>query len=359
MAGVSRPSRPFVALLLLSVGLLLYVVFPFRTPLFLAVVLAAVLHDPLQRLTTVLRGRRTLASALVTLTVLVVIVAPFASLVVFISRESMTGLAYLHDTLGVTSVSELRGGALPGPAQELLNRVLAFLHLNRDQVYDGVTRLVGMAQEAMPAIIASGGRAVLSTVIMVIALYFLLVEGARVVEWIRRVSPLDAAQTQELTAELRRVTRATVTGTLLTAVFQGCAAGCGYFVAGIPHAGFFGMLTSLVSFVPGVGTSLVWMPAVASLWLGGRHPAAILLALFCLLVVVGAEQIGKPLLMRGQVQMHTGLIFLSLLGGLAMFGLLGILLGPLIVAFFLAMMRIYERDFRAVPAAPLATDRAA
>jgi len=64
-------------------------------------------------------------------------------------------------------------------------------------------------------------------------------------------------------------------------------------------------------------------------------------------VVVGAEQVGKPLLMRGQVQMHTGLIFLSLLGGLAMFGLLGILLGPLIVAFFLAMVRIYERDFRA------------
>jgi len=76
-------------------------------------------------------------------------------------------------------------------------------------------------------------------------------------------------------------------------------------------------------------------------------------------VVVGAEQVGKPLLMRGQVQMHTGLIFLSLLGGLAMFGLLGVLLGPLIVAFFLAMMRIYERDFRASDAPPIASDRAA
>jgi predicted PurR-regulated permease PerM len=75
-------------------------------------------------------------------------------------------------------------------------------------------------------------------------------------------------------------------------------------------------------------------------------------------VVVGAEQVGKPLLMRGQVQMHTGLIFLSLLGGLAMFGLLGILLGPLIVAFFLAMVRIYERDFRA-GSGNVAPDRAA
>jgi predicted PurR-regulated permease PerM len=356
---VNRTSRPFVFLLLLSVGLLLYVIFPFRTPLFLAVVLAAVLHDALERLAKVLRGRRTIASGLVTLAVLVVIVAPFASLVLFVSHESMTGLAYLRDTLGVTSVAQLRHSELPGPAQELLERVLGVLHLNRLQVYDAVTHLVGIAEEAMPAIIASGGRAILSTVIMLIALYFLLVEGARVVEWAWRVSPLDARQTQELTSELRLVTRATVTGILATAVFQGIAAGAGYWVAGIPHAGFFGMLTALVSFVPGVGTSLVWIPAVVSLWLEGRHPAAVLLTLFCLVVVVGAEQVGKPLLMRGQVRMHTGLIFLSLLGGLAMFGLLGILLGPLIVAFFLAMMRIYERDFRAAPASPVPTDRAA
>jgi predicted PurR-regulated permease PerM len=76
----------------------------------------------------------------------------------------------------------------------------------------------------------------------------------------------------------------------------------------------------MVSFVPGVGTSLVWAPAAGSLWIAGRPFVAVSLALFCFVVVVGAEQVGKPLLMRGQVQMHTGLIFLSLLGGLAMFG---------------------------------------
>jgi predicted PurR-regulated permease PerM len=142
-------------------------------------------------------------------------------------------------------------------------------------------------------------------------------------------------------------------------VFQGVAAGAGYLFAGIPHAAFFGLLTAMVSFVPGVGTSLVWGPAAVSMWVGGRPVAAVMLALYCLVVVVGAEQVGKPLLLRGQVQMHTGLIFLSLLGGLAMFGLLGVLLGPLIVAFFLAMVRIYERDFRAGSAPPVAPDRAA
>ena len=343
-----RISRPFLVLLLLSVALLLYVAWPFRTPLFLAIVLAAVLHGPLERLTVALRGRRVIASALVTLAVLVVIVAPFASLVAFLTRESAVALGYIRDTLNIHSVEELKGAALP----QGVERILEVLHLTREQVYDGISIVVSWAQDATPGLLASGGRAVASTIIMLIALYFLLVDGQRVVEWTWRVSPLSAQQTEELTAEMRKVTRATVTGILATAAFQGIAAGSAYFFCGIPHAGFFGLLTALVSFVPGVGTSLVWVPVVISLWVGHHHTTAVLLALFCLVVVVGAEQVGKPLLMRGQVQMHTGLIFLSLLGGLAMFGLIGILLGPLIVAFFLAMVRIYERDFRVASERP-------
>ena len=349
---MQRPSRAFLALLLLSVALLVYVIWPFRTPLFLGVVLAAVLHRPLEHLERRLGGRRVLSSGLVTLFVLVVIVAPFASLVAFATRESLVGLAYLRDTLGLESVSQLRTGALPGKAQLLLDRGLGMLHISRELLVEGASRVVGLVQEAMPAVLASGAGAVLSTVIMIIALYFLLVDGSRIVQWLWRVSPLEAQQTQELTSELRKVMVATVVGILATAVFQGLAAGLGFVAAGIPHAGFFGMLTSLVSFVPGIGTALVWVPASASLWLGGHHAAAVLLAVWCLVVVVGAEQVGKPLLMRGQVEMHTGLIFLALLGGLAMFGLLGIVLGPLVVAFFLAMMRIYERDFHPVSAPP-------
>src|SRR5262249_17979254 len=215
-------------------------------------VLAAVLHSPNQRLAALLKGRSTVASALVTIAVLTVIVLPFASLVVFVSREAVAGLAYLRDTLGVQSVSELRGAQLPAAAQQTLDKVLAFLHLNRDQVFDAVTHVVGLAQAEMPAIVASGGRAILSTVIMLIALYFLLLDGARMVEWAWRVSPLSAAQTKELTAELRKVTSATVSGILATAIFQGLAASLGYWLARLPHAGFFRLRTPLGSFLPGV-----------------------------------------------------------------------------------------------------------
>jgi len=242
------------------------------------VVIAAVLYDATGRLTAALGGRRTIASALMTLAVLLLIVAPFGALVTFVTRESAIGLAYLRETLGVSSVSELRGAILPVPLQ----RILDVLHLSQEQVFDAASKLVEIVQGAAPEIVASGSRAVLATVIMLIALHFLLRDGERVAQWAARVSPLEARQTQELTAEMRRVTRATVIGILATAVFQGVCAGAGYLFAGIPHPAFFGLLTAMVSFVPGVGTSLVWGPAAVSLWVGGaarrgRRAGALLL----------------------------------------------------------------------------------
>ena len=100
----------------------------------------------------------------------------------------------------------------------------------------------------------------------------------------------------------------------------------------------------------------MWLPAVAFLWLAGHHGGAILLAVWCLVFVVGAEHVGKPFVLRyvlgGQQEMHTGIVFLALLGGLEMFGLIGLVLGPLVFAFLLAMLRIYERDFRRPDASP-------
>jgi predicted PurR-regulated permease PerM len=184
---------------------------------------------------------------------------------------------------------------------------------------------------------------------MLIAFYFFLIEGARLSAWLQRVSPLEARQTRDLVDELRAVSRASILGTAIASGFQAVTATIGYVVTGVPHAIFFGLLTLIASFIPVVGTLLVWLPATAFLWLLGHHVGAIVLAVWCLVLVVGAEHIGKPIALRvvlgGQQEMHTGLVFLALLGGLEMFGLIGLVVGPLIFAFLLAMLRIYERDF--------------
>jgi predicted PurR-regulated permease PerM len=336
----------FGLLVLVAAFLFVWVIWPFRAPLFLAVVLAAVLQRPLERLSSLLRGRRRTASALLTLAVLFVIVIPLGSIGAFAVRESLVGLQYLRDELGVQSVQQLRSERLPPRAEAMLDRVLRAAHLTRAQVTDGIARVSESVQAAAPEVLASSGRAAFHTVAMLLALYFLLLDGRRVVEWLWSVSPLQARQTRELMTEFRNVSHASIVGTAVAALFQGIVMAIGMAIVGIPHALFFGLLTAVASFIPVVGTAIVWVPACVILAVSGHATSAIVLAIWSLILVVGGEHVGKPLLLKGGVEMHTGLVFLSLLGGLEVFGLLGIILGPLIFAFFLALLRMYRRDFQ-------------
>jgi predicted PurR-regulated permease PerM len=354
MEPTQRTRIAFAILFALAVGLAVYVVWPFRTPLLLALVLATVLQGPFRLLTRLLRGRRATAGALTTLGLLALIAGPLAAVAAFAVTQIQKGLPFVRDQLGIENVTQLSTGALPTRAEELLNRVLAAVHVSRAQLAELLRSTSEAAEHKLPQVVESSTRATFHTTfhtaIMLVAFYFFLLEGQRMTKWLHRVSPLEARQTRDLFHEFRSVSRATILGTTIAACFQSLAATLGYIITGLPHAAFFGLCTLLASFIPVVGTLLVWLPAVAFLWLGGHHGAAMVLTGWCLVLVVGAEHIGKPFVLRsmlgGQKEMHTGLVFLSLLGGLEMFHLIGLVLGPLVFAFLLAMLRIYERDFR-------------
>lgn len=345
-----RMRATFAVLFLLAIALALYVIWPFRAPLLLAAVLASVLQGPFGALTRLVRGRRAIAGAATTLTLVVLLIGPLAAIIAFATGQVIKGLGFLRDELGIENVAQLGHGDLSPRAEELRDRLLGALHVSRVQLADFVHRASAAAEGGVSKVVASSGRATFHTAIMLIAFYFFLVEGSRIIDYLRRVSPLEARQTRDLLDEFRAVSRASILGTTIAALFQGLIAMLGYFITGVPHAFFFGLCTLVASFVPVVGTLIVWMPSVAFLWLAGHHGGALLLAVWCLVFVVGAEHVGKPIALKyvlgGQQEMHTGIVFLALLGGLEMFGLIGLVLGPLVFAFLLAMLRIYERDFR-------------
>jgi predicted PurR-regulated permease PerM len=190
------------------------------------------------------------------------------------------------------------------------------------------------------------------TVLMLLAFYFLLVDGPLLVRWLWSVSPLQARQTEELLTEFHNVATGSIVGNVATALLQGVLAGIGFAIFGVGHAFFFGMLTAVASFVPVIGTAIVWIPGVAMLALTGHPGTATGFAIWCLVGVVGAEHAAKPFILRATSggEMHTGLMFLALLGGLEVFGLLGVILGPLIVSFFVSLMRMIEREAESPPA---------
>ncbi|HET9598417.1 MAG TPA: AI-2E family transporter [Anaeromyxobacteraceae bacterium] len=334
-------------LLVGALALLAVVVWPFRGPLFVSALLAAAFQPVLRRLERALRGRRRLAGVVLTVFVLAVIVAPFAAVVGFAVQQVLSGLSFLRDALGVRSVGDLAHAQLPGAAQGLLERGLALAHVTRSQLQGYLDQALAAVEHAAPAVLAASGQAAFHTVVLLGAFYFLVLDGREVIRWLTAVSPLRRRQTFELLEEFRRVSVATLVGTVLAAVFQGIAAGVGYALLGVPHPAFFGLLTALASFVPVVGTLVVWVPASLLLAATGHVGAGIGLAAWCVVAVVGAEHVGRPLLLGGQAEMHTGLVFLGLLGGIEVFGLLGVLAGPLVIAFFLALARMSERELAA------------
>lgn len=182
---------------------------------------------------------------------------------------------------------------------------------------------------------------------MLIALFFLLVGGDALLSWVDSVSPLRRGQTRELLVEFKKVSSAVIVSTLITAGVQAAAALTGYLIAGMPHPIFFGVVTFFVGMIPAIGAASVCLFAALVLLVTGHPYMALFLAIWGVAIVGLVDNVVKPYLIKGDVEMEGVVVFFSLIGGIAAFGMAGLLIGPLAVALFLALLRIYKRDVMA------------
>jgi len=197
-------------------------------------------------------------------------------------------------------------------------------------------------------------------VIMVIALYYFLADGPAMIRTAMYLSPLESRYEQELLNRFGDVSRAVVVATLLSAVVQGTLAGFGYFFALPPEAPIFLLtaVTMVTSLVPFVGAAAVWICVCVWVYFYGVHVvdgkmvvghpvAAIILAIYCTIVVSGIDNVIKPLILHGQSKLHPLLALLSILGGVQVLGPVGILVGPMLVSFLQALLIMLRKELDA------------
>jgi predicted PurR-regulated permease PerM len=211
---------------------------------------------------------------------------------------------------------------------------------------------LAMIQSGLPALTADtavfAGRMILGMAIMIVAVYFFFVDGPKMVAALMRLSPLDDRYEKELLDEFDRISRAVVLATLLAAVAQGVLAGIGFWFAGLGSVFLLMLLTTVFAMIPFVGAAAVWVPA--SLWLyfyEERTLAAVLLAIYGVSVISLADNVVKPLVLHGQSNLHPLLALLSVLGGVQALGPIGILVGPMAVAFLQTLLNILHRELTA------------
>jgi predicted PurR-regulated permease PerM len=334
----------FILLLALTTLAFFGLIRAFLMPLFWAVVLAVVFQPAQERWLQWTGGRGSLASILTMLTILLVVILPLALVVVALSREALA----LYERI---LVGEIDLGAPLRRAQELLPVVtdrLARFGFELDRLQEGLSNFAVVASQWIAGqAIAIGQDAVRIGVLFALMLYvlfFFLRDGGRILDGVVRAIPLGDQRERELFRKFAEVSRATIGGALVVAAVQGAIGGIAFWILGIPGPVFWGVIMTILSFLPGVGASLVWIPAAVILAVTGNVGRALILTLIGVLVIGIVDNVLRPILVGRYTQMPDFLILISTLGGLAVFGLSGVVIGPVIAAFFLAVWGMFVEE---------------
>lgn len=344
MASERPLPRFFLALIVGATILLGLVIAPVAKELFLAAVFAGVLWPVQQWLTRRVRGRRGLAAGILTIGALVLLLGPIAVVVTFVVRDGAKGVRFVSEAARSKDVADLVEH-LPAATRDFVNDAIAHLPRDLNDILGHMNDRGGDAAAVVGKAVAATGSLAFHTVLMLIALFFLLVRGQELMRWLDSVSPLRPGQTQELFATFKRVSLAVVASAGITAAAQAAAALIGFLIARVPSPVFFALVTFFFAFIPAIGAAAVALLAALLLLVTGHPYMALFLVLWGLLVVGLVDNLIKPLLIRRGLEIHGAVVFFSLIGGLAAFGAIGLLVGPLVVSLFLAVLRIYHRDY--------------
>jgi predicted PurR-regulated permease PerM len=318
-------------------------IFPFWGSLLVAAVLAAASRAPMSWLTRRLRGRRPLAAGLLVFLLLAALALPVAFLVTVIAGQAVEGLRWLREALSSEGVSGLIA-RLPSWLEPLARRLVASVPDLQAEVQALAGAGGGQAVTALGGFLAATGGALLRVGVTLVAYFFFLTDGHRLVAWLEQAAPLSPGQFRELAGEFRRTAVSVLVATVATAGIQAFAALIGFLLAGAPGAAFLAFVTFLVAMVPAVGGTVVVLGVALLQYLSGHPWAALFLAAWGFGVVSVVDTLARPYLLKDGMDLPIGIVFLALLGGVAAFGVVGVVLGPLVVTFLIAALRIWRRD---------------
>lgn len=332
--------------------LMLRILAPFL-PTFAAAVLLGIILAPLHsRVLRAVRGRRNVAAALSTLMVFVGIVIPLGLGAWFLMVRTVDALPHVQDW--VQRHVAVEGGevqlSLPAHLQSAVDRVHALLaewNLEPAQLAADGLKQVGplLAAFGAKALKALPG-ALFSVVVLLFATFFIFRDGAKIYQWFLTVLPMEREHAEKIFGRLDDTLVAIVRGALITALVQGLVAAVGFVIAGAPFALLLGCAATLLAFIPLVGTTLVWLPTGIYLIAVGRVGAGVFLLLWGLLVVGLVDNFLRPKLIGDRANLPIFALFFCTLGGIAVFGPTGALVGPIALTAFMAFAAIFVEQWR-------------
>ena len=327
----------------------LYSVFSgFLTPIIWAAILA-MLFFPLY--TIVLRwcgGRETLAAFALTLGITAGVVLPTVSLSSVITRE---GASLYHRVSEYVTSGELNATIQRLHASRfgrLVDRLEAYEIDWNAAARSSVDTVSSVIVSQVTSVARNVAVFLLDFTIMVFTLFFLFRDGERLYRGLRDVIPMDPGHKDAIFSVLYQTLSAVTQGMVATAVAQGVLTWVALWSLGLPYTAFLGVVAGFLSLIPFVGAAGVWIPCTIYLAASGDLVRAIILLVYGSLVISMVDNVLRPLLIGGQTRLPTLFLFFGILGGVQTYGVLGIFLGPVLLAIVIAFIRIYQEQFSTV-----------
>jgi predicted PurR-regulated permease PerM len=317
----------------------------FLMPVFWAAVLATVFHPVQRRYLVLLRGQKSLAALSTILTITVLVVVPLFLVGLAISREAIA----LQQRVTSGEVDLQAPVRFLERIAPVIIRYLESLGVSVGDVGQRLsTAAIAVSQFLASRALAIGQDVVRFTglfFLMLYILFFFLRDGRRIIDAFVRALPLGDARERQLLAKFAEVARATIKGTLVVALVQGALGSLLFWVLGLPAPVFWGAIMTALAILPAVGTGLVWAPAAIVLLAIGEIVKAVIMLVAGVLIIGLVDNLLRPILVGRDTQMPDYLVLLSTLGGLAVFGLSGFVIGPVIAAFFLAVWDMFVLEY--------------
>ncbi len=317
----------------------------FLLTLLLAAIFSAILHPFYRRVLRLLRGRQAIASALTLLITFLVVVGPMVVFVgVLVSQAvqvSQSAVPWIQEQVSNPSELVRKLESVPG-----FERIAPY----REQILTKAGELVGTIGSFMVSKLSAVTKGTVTFgiqfLIMMYAMFLFLMRGGAALRGILSYVPLSKEESTLIVNRFVAVTRASLVSSVVIGIIQGVLGGLAFSIAGIKGAVFWGTLMGVAALVPGVGATVVWLPAVIYLVLSGHIASGLLLFAFCAVIVGSVDNVIRPRLVGRDTKLPELVVLLSTLGGIMLMGPIGFIIGPVVAALFITVWDIYATFLR-------------
>ena len=343
-------SRLFLLLPSAIVLFLVWKIFqPFLLPVSLAVVLSTLFYPLYRKILRKLKGRKNLASVITCLLIILAGVLPCLLLLVLLTQEVTQTYETVQAKIANGDYRKLFDQELNPYLQSVLEKIQNYVDLEDFDLVSSLTALLKQASvfliQHSTAIVSGFMTVIVDIILMLFTMFFLFRDGMLILKNIDSLIPLSRKHEMLVARKFREITNATVIGSFLTAIAQGLAGGIVFYFLGITNLVFWSFAFALFSLVPVIGTSIIWAPWAAYFLLSGSYIKGIALIIAAMIFIGMIDNVLRPLLIEGQVKMHTLLVFFSIMGGIAYAGIVGMIFGPILVSLFLTLLELYKIEF--------------